>query len=159
MTLGTALVVGFAIICVLAGVGFMLTRYLLSLPRWRKVVLPGFTFYASGHVDDAKLGDAVLIAIECLAPLWDRDTILVALELKPLHILVMDTETWPNIVGQRVGGEAEHNYLRVNASLTSLCHEMVHYLQWCVNENEDNLHSTWDARIWQADEAYRAAIK
>lgn len=159
MSPATFAIVGFVLIAALAGVAAILVRYLLSLPRWRKVVLPGFTFYVAGTTDDSKLADALLIAIECLTPIYDRDTILVALELKPLHVMVMETEVWPNIGGTRVGGEAEHNYLRVGPSFSALCHEMIHYLQWCVGEHEDVLHMTWDARIWKADEAYRAAMK
>jgi len=159
MSTGTLITVIVALGVTVAALASILVRYLATRPKWRTIHLPGFTFHAAGTIDDAKLSEALLVAIECLSPIWSRDIILTSLTVHPLHVFVMDSESWLNVAGVRVGGEAEHQYLKVGPSLSVLCHEMVHYLQWCVGEHEDVTHSTWDARIWQADEAYRAAIK
>lgn len=159
MTLGTSITIGFVLIVIVAGVVGIVLRYVLSLPRWRKLVMPGFTIKVAGLADDAKLEQALNTAIDSLRDIWGRETIITAIETRDLHILVMETESWLNIVGAKVGGEQERQYLKVGPSFSALCHELIHFLQWAIEGSEDGAHSTWDARIWRADDAYRAALK
>jgi len=159
MATGTFIVAGLALVAVLGGIASIVLRYAMSLPRWRKLVMPGFTIKVAGPVEDAKLERALSLAIESLRGIWTRDTIITAIETRDLRIFVMESESWPNIVGAKVGGEQEKQYLKVGPSCSALCHELIHFLQWAVEGSEDALHSTWDVRIWRADDAYRAALK
>jgi len=155
VSLGTWLVVGFVLVVVLTGITGMVLRYVLGLPKWRDVPLPGFTFKAAGPVDDAKLADALLRAIEAVEPIFSRDLVMAAIEHAGLRILVMETESWLNSANVRVGGEQMKNTLFVGPSLSALAHELIHYLQWAVEGVEDATHTHWDTKVWAADGKYR----
>jgi Kef-type K+ transport system membrane component KefB len=126
----------------------------LARIKWRTVLLPGLSFKVFGEVSDAAISNALLLAIEALHKVWPGAKLPT-----DLRIYVMDTESWLSVGGQRVGGEQEGTALRINHSMTSLCHELAHLLEARIDHVEDYAHASWASkRIWDADNEYRLAL-
>lgn len=158
--MGTALVIGGIAGLALVGVVWAVLRWLDAQPKWRPVTWDGITFHLSGDADDVMVGRALSLAMDAFSQVWSIKLVRYAVQTGDLHVQVMPGKSWLNIAGARVGGEQYQNHIRVCADLSSLAHELAHFLQWRLDDGKvDYAHVSWNAGIWQADDAYRAALK
>lgn len=130
---------------------------------WRKVDLVFSAnplvlckYQLAGPVTDLEASNAFFKALSALQFVWpDRD-----LWAKPIRIHVMNRESWLNSANVMVGGEQDGDIVRVNVSLTSLCHELAHFYEMQFDGAHDYTHDSWTAkRIWTADEDYRRTLR
>lgn len=153
---------------VLIGVGFIVVMLtvvgIVMYNAWRRQVinwlpLPGFLgcFYISpASVSGEQVAQAWRMALEAL----DQHTrwkmpLLVATRVR---IFVVAGNKWTDLYGRTVGGLQLADWLYVGLDLSALAHELAHYLE-SLEGTVDDGHQTWaKAGIWDADEAYRAAM-
>lgn len=149
------------LLAAIAGIAVMVIKAISDQPKWRRIELPGFHVQLSGDIDDPIVADALLKALEALAAVWSHSAMLKAITDNDLRLFVMPAESWLNIGGVLVGGEQDGKYLKLNHSLTSLCHELTHFFQWKLDgiADSDAAHARWNAAIWNADNVYRLALK
>lgn len=88
---------------------------------------------------------------------WER--VAVEAGLTTLRVIVNNTESWVDAAGQHVGGQAYYSTIAVDKALGSLCHEMIHVLEFTLDGKVDPSHSLWEKRgFWHVDDAYRDTL-
>lgn len=111
-----------------------------------------------GAFDTGRVAAALQAALEALVAYghWKREA--AAVFARDVRVIVMAEETWTNWAGQKVGGETglDGKVLYVGPSLSALCHEAAHLLEYYADSRVDYGHVGWQANgAWVADTAYR----
>ena len=159
MTPGTWVLAGIVLLVILIPAVIIGVKVWMTRIQWRTVQLVSFSFKVAGPRADAEVAAALLHAIEALCSVWQLAPVYDAVARAGVRVQVMAEESWLNSGGVKVGGEQDGNVLRVGRSMSALCHELAHLLEWKLDAVRDDAHAGWTQKaIWAADEKYRQAV-
>ena len=113
-------------------------------------------YLAPYGVEPERILAALQNAASALAQETKWDHVQINAAFQSIRVFVAMSESWVDSWGRTVGGTQQGYVVAVGRSLTALCHECAHYLEWKLDGEIDTEHASWGADgIWDADVAYR----
>lgn len=123
-------------------------RWRLLEDAWKPLPGPwaGAQYIAPADRAPSTIVEALETAAQVLSGhrVWTYGVISNALQ--SVKVWVINADSWVDAEGRHVGGEEFGEVLQVDKSLSSLCHEMAHFLELVIDRTQHPNHETWAAR-------------
>jgi hypothetical protein len=140
-----------------AGVGIFFAWRGMYKGSWQFVPGTLARYDANCNVSPQRLSAALQIAINAVAT---HTTVSLIPVLPKLYITVNPEEKWVDRWGRTIAGYTMGYAVTTNASLASLCHEVLHAVEFETKAGPDDAHATWTGNgFFAACDDYQERLK